>query len=103
MIRHTPSATRTDTRFPYTTLFRSHLHGLARAADAAGDDPWLHRAARAVIRRHGRRAAPGDRPDPARNPPPRAPRREPARGVADRGEARVDGGDRKSTRLNSSS
>src|SRR3546814_17338439 len=25
MIRRTPRSTRTDTRFPYTTLFRSHL------------------------------------------------------------------------------
>src|SRR3546814_5178790 len=26
MIRRPPSSTRTDTLFPYTTLFRSHLH-----------------------------------------------------------------------------
>src|SRR3546814_1942357 len=27
MIRQPPRSTRTDTRFPYTTLFRSHLRG----------------------------------------------------------------------------
>src|SRR3546814_14566499 len=27
MIRRPPRATRTDTLFPYTTLFRSHVHG----------------------------------------------------------------------------
>src|SRR3546814_2970584 len=27
MIRRPPRSTRTDTLFPYTTLFRSHLHG----------------------------------------------------------------------------
>src|SRR3546814_20390332 len=40
MIRRPPRSTRTDTRFPYTTLFRSttrrHLCG-ARRSDAAGD------------------------------------------------------------------
>src|SRR3546814_2243761 len=30
MIRRPPRSTRTDTLFPYTTLFRSHLHGEER-------------------------------------------------------------------------
>src|SRR3546814_2454379 len=34
MIRRPPRSTRTDTPFPYTTLFRS----------AGGGAPWLHRA-----------------------------------------------------------
>src|SRR3546814_13645322 len=31
MIRRQPGSTRTDTRFPYTTLFRSYLKGRKRA------------------------------------------------------------------------
>src|SRR3546814_5107945 len=41
MIRRPPRSTRTDTLFPYTTLFRSLLERLARAplvADARGGD-----------------------------------------------------------------
>src|SRR3546814_6133774 len=40
MIRRPPRATRTDTPFPYTTLFRSAEHavfGLQRDIDAVGD------------------------------------------------------------------
>src|SRR3546814_15311280 len=45
MIRPTPRSTRTDTLFPYTTLFRSHdfaaqgfdAGGLIKASAAAGD------------------------------------------------------------------
>src|SRR3546814_2705855 len=33
MIRRPPSSTRTATLFPYTTLFRAHVHGLAAAVD----------------------------------------------------------------------
>src|SRR3546814_17430311 len=49
MIRPPPTSTRTDTRFPYTTLFRSHRH-VARArirertdmhGAAYGYDLWL--------------------------------------------------------------
>src|SRR3546814_2895804 len=38
MIRRPPRSTRTDTLFPYTTLFRSaaELHGIARAMGKAG-------------------------------------------------------------------
>src|SRR3546814_9556038 len=35
MIRRPPRSTRTDTLFPYTTLFRSHEAGLAKAQHAA--------------------------------------------------------------------
>src|SRR3546814_14200487 len=67
MIRRPPRSTRTDTLFPYTTLFRSlghrigdgdimgmeaaREHGLAPAGDAAGHDDRLPACGRAVI--HG--------------------------------------------------
>src|SRR3546814_6605240 len=38
MIRRPPRSTRTDTLFPYTTLFRSHLAALALAQRALGDE-----------------------------------------------------------------
>src|SRR3546814_3053507 len=38
MIRRPPRSTRTDTLFPYTTLFRSHLRP-ARPADVHGHGP----------------------------------------------------------------
>src|SRR3546814_15266864 len=38
MIRQPPVSTRTDTRFPYTTLFRSTI---TRLADSPGDDVTL--------------------------------------------------------------
>src|SRR3546814_3803071 len=44
MIRRPPRSTRTDTLFPYTTLFRSHGgHGLARLrrVDQGADDRGL--------------------------------------------------------------
>src|SRR3546814_19462216 len=37
MIRRPPRSTRTDTLFPYTTLFRSDLAGRAVAVDAGGE------------------------------------------------------------------
>src|SRR3546814_244873 len=60
MIRRTPSSTRTDTLFPYTTLFRSRR-------------PYRPRRAA----RHGRGARPGFRTAPhrpGRRPLPRLPR-----------------------------
>src|SRR3546814_1974076 len=41
MLRRPPRFTRTDTLFPYTTLFRSDLHGVQRGALAqvVGDHP----------------------------------------------------------------
>src|SRR3546814_2868276 len=45
MIRRPPRSTRTDTLFPYTTLFRSWRWRL-RAARAPGADQWPRYAAR---------------------------------------------------------
>src|SRR3546814_1661335 len=46
MIRRPPRSTRTDTRFPYTTLFRAEIAdpaaGFAHHQDAGGDVPGLH-------------------------------------------------------------
>src|SRR3546814_5518810 len=43
MIRRPPRSTRTDTLFPYTTLFRSRVHDrLAAAADRAHDPGRRH-------------------------------------------------------------
>src|SRR3546814_20018310 len=36
IIRRPPRATRTDTRFPYTTLFRSLTHGALRVTGLSG-------------------------------------------------------------------
>src|SRR3546814_7893210 len=50
MIRRPPRSTRTDTLFPYTTLFRSHVGDMEQAVDAAQVDKGavigdvLHRA-----------------------------------------------------------
>src|SRR3546814_21105881 len=66
MIRRPPRSTRTDTLFPYTTLFRS----LRRPADAQRQRWRHHRHADRVhrIRRDDRRPA-ADRPaDPGRAP-----------------------------------
>src|SRR3546814_1896795 len=45
MIRRPPRSTRTDTLFPYTTLFRSNVTCLADvliASDWRPDNPWPH-------------------------------------------------------------
>src|SRR3546814_11020497 len=48
MIRRPPRSTRTDTLFPYTTLFRSHAKLFRAAAKATGvDDAWLRAIAHA--------------------------------------------------------
>src|SRR3546814_18791764 len=47
MIRRPPRSTRTDTLFPYTTLFRSYR----RAADRAGVEPHLFHRGRMVAQR----------------------------------------------------
>src|SRR3546814_13545666 len=91
MIRRPPRSTRTDTLFPYTTLFRSR-------ADRDGRAPDLLRAASAA------QGAAGDRED-ARGQAPARRRADADRGRADgRGVERADRAqrDRKSTRLNSS-
>src|SRR3546814_971354 len=41
MIRRPPRSTRTDTLFPYTTLFRSVRHDEARAGLLIVDDRWF--------------------------------------------------------------
>src|SRR3546814_4690867 len=63
MIRRPPRATRTDTLFPYTTLFRSPACAQARRGDRAGADVAAALAAAALRGRqhlrHGRGPAPG--------------------------------------------
>src|SRR3546814_3888612 len=55
MIRRPPRATRTDTRFPYTTLFRSllghaqHLHARDGGADFGSADQVAHVDAADVV------------------------------------------------------
>src|SRR3546814_12328786 len=56
MIRRPPRSTRTDTLFPYTTLFRSHmvhLHHSQRFWKLAGTLTQDMRGARAWMERHG--------------------------------------------------
>src|SRR3546814_15023224 len=43
MIRRPPRSTRTDTLFPYTTLFRSHRHRIEMLGDLPGIDIQLDR------------------------------------------------------------
>src|SRR3546814_3998355 len=54
MIRRPPRSTRTDTLFPYTTLFRSRRRRHADAVQSAGDHPDRARDWR-VDRAHQRR------------------------------------------------
>src|SRR3546814_11232980 len=80
MIRRPPRSTRTDTLFPYTTLFRS-------AALRSARRDRLRRLLRRVLRRGGQAARHHERHlAPAEC----------------RGRAVAGAGDRKSTRLNSS-
>src|SRR3546814_2306499 len=58
MIRRPPRSTRTDTLFPYTTLFRSRSHGLLGKRGAAGAAGTS--LSRAIWNRNGRRAIPAD-------------------------------------------
>src|SRR3546814_10835279 len=102
MIRRPPRSTRTDTLFPYTTLFRSEVVVGQRQQLLADEAAVLQvkgaHAADLVGRRGGLDAALGDQRVPGRQ----------AVEVADARPAPVgrgddDGrGDRKSTRLNSS-
>src|SRR3546814_15832005 len=55
MIRRPPRSTRTDTLFPYTTLFRSDDDGGDRAAERDRDRP-RHRPGRADLEREARHA-----------------------------------------------
>src|SRR3546814_7975418 len=54
MIRRPPRSTRTDTLFPYTTLFRSPARGRARAR-GRGDEDLREHAGRARAPRGARR------------------------------------------------
>src|SRR3546814_19214419 len=64
MIRRPPRSTRTDTLFPYTTLFRSvdaaHVRGHIVAELVAGDDRHLHRIEAAVYGAAGRQRRKGE-------------------------------------------
>src|SRR3546814_6599496 len=54
MIRRPPRSTRTDTLFPYTTLFRSRLLPLLqpwRAAAQSENTPWLLPTASQIVAR----------------------------------------------------
>src|SRR3546814_4389228 len=67
MIRRPPRSTRTDTLFPYTTLFRGHEDPLQRhppREDVGVDDDERRRAAGAGVLRRRRRGAGGE-PGPA--------------------------------------
>src|SRR3546814_16576986 len=44
MIRRPPRSTRTDTLFPYTTLFRSHIGGGVVHRPKLGEDARIHQA-----------------------------------------------------------
>src|SRR3546814_16476594 len=56
MIRRPPRSTRTDTLFPYTTLFRSlrssDLHPAARSVDVELDELGVHRGGGEAIGAH---------------------------------------------------
>src|SRR3546814_3689526 len=103
MIRRPPRSTRTDTLFPYTTLFRSpcarNRLGIGRSVDRIADD-----AARLRDREVRRRAAEDDVVE-RHALLPRIGGREGVAAIFDRDavDGRGEGhGDRKSTRLNSS-
>src|SRR3546814_10741703 len=51
MIRRPPRSTRTDTLFPYTTLFRSHRQGLAFLVLAGAVDDLVDVLERFLVRR----------------------------------------------------
>src|SRR3546814_15824409 len=57
MIRRPPRSTRTDTLFPYTTLFRSHRGGDTGAADPPSMAARPTLAGGGVLARHDRPAA----------------------------------------------
>src|SRR3546814_18289667 len=72
MIRRPPRSTRTDTLFPYTTLFRSSHARIRRRHRRNGEQ-------RRMAQRRRLRAAPGDGDTEGCGQPPRLPR---ARGAA---------------------
>src|SRR3546814_4725323 len=74
MIRRPPRSTRTDTLFPYTTLFRSKARRRARSGGAARQDDGRAAAAR---HRQGQRDHGDARRTALRGPPPRLSGRRP--------------------------
>src|SRR3546814_2029061 len=97
MTRRPPGSTRTDTPFPYTTLFRARPVAWRRRATRAGG--WRDRRARAArqsaegravaaARRQGCARSVGDARFAARDPAPKAERDAQAR--AGRGQARSE-------------
>src|SRR3546814_6807084 len=66
MIRRPPRSTRTDTLFPYTTLFRSRRGTGRQLADEPGTEGQDRRLEQLADARLVRRAA--DRPGPERHP-----------------------------------
>src|SRR3546814_9476100 len=99
MIRRPPRSTRTDTLFPYTTLFRSPLGRLGLARHAARADV-VTEGRRIADRRAAGPGRPGDEIEPGKW----TPREILGLEVIDRhlvGDRR-EKADRKSTRLNSS-
>src|SRR3546814_12863317 len=100
MIRRPPRSTRTDTLFPYTTLFRSQARTRAGGSLPAGDHPLHWQEARA-----DRIAGVGQVGHPRRRVPDRLAAEGRAGGAAATSNAAgavADRADRKSTRLNSS-
>src|SRR3546814_8181439 len=104
MIRRPPRSTRTDTLFPYTTLFRSDLSAKPRCA---GPGIAFERGDRGVlVLDHAGDGAERTVGDVPRDRAPELPRRDAPRlaigtGRDDRHIGAAEG-DRKSTRLNSS-
>src|SRR3546814_13757423 len=102
MIRRPPRSTRTDTLFPYTTLFRSLGIGRAHFGDQGRHEPVYERLGGA----EDVRVAHGATHDAAENIAPPLVGRQHAVGDKEAGGAEVIGdhavADRKSTRMNSS-
>src|SRR3546814_4993210 len=119
MIRRPPRSTRTDTLFPYTTLFRSEIERLAAGLGVGADDRMDRPGAGRNVG-HGRRALPQKAravvagvvldPEPFDLPQEvlrhflQRPVHVAEAGVAAAGRyfKRIEAADRKSTRLNSS-
>src|SRR3546814_6632167 len=102
MIRRPPRSTRTDTLFPYTTLFRSALHapGVREGPQDVEGGGDAEVAARRPGVAHGRVVAGGEaEPDARLGHAPGHPGRTERDGHA---QLLEQVGDRKSTRLNSS-
>src|SRR3546814_3434931 len=102
MIRRPPRSTRTDTLFPYTTLFRSLLEQCFVAeAEIAETKHFREFRERFVRHRSGRSTAFGSRGSSTRSPASiRQSSHQPLVGRS--GISSVQQADRKSTRLNSS-